>query len=235
MHNTPGQDQFQWLTRQIALKRHLLLNVNQSLILPISRVYMRWIMITVIDRYMNSEELADFRHGLTPFYLYFTSVPVRLQGMYRFIFSRQNYYALLGPQDAAREIMTELSDYMGPVFEAICQKYLMRQARLHALPFIPQTIGKWWGNNPAIKAQDDVDILAIDRSGTEAIFCECKYQNRPMPMAEYDDLMQAAAAFPQITKRHFLFFSKSGYTQPVQERTAREGTRLLTIPDLYQK
>lgn len=152
---------------------------------------------------------------------------------YRFVFSRKNYYALLGPKDAAREIMGELSDFMGPVFEAVCQEYLLRQAKKRALPFIPEKIGKWWGTNPVLKAQDDVDILAIDRTGTEALFCECKYQSRPMPMEEYDDLMIAARAFPNITKRHFLFFSKSGYTKPVIERAAKEGARLLTIPDLY--
>lgn len=35
--------------------------------------------------------------------------------------------------------------------------------------------GKWWGSNPVIKAQDDVDLLAIDRSGRKAIFVECKF------------------------------------------------------------
>ena len=164
-------------------------------------------------------------YALTDFYYTF---------WYRFVFSRKNYYALLGSEDAARDIMGGISDYMGPVFEAVCQEYLLRQAKKRALPFIPAAIGKWWGTNPALKAQDDVDILAVDRTGTEALFCECKYQSRPMPMEEYDDLMTATTAFPKITKRHFLFFSKSGYTKPVIERAAREGVMLLTIPDLYR-
>ena len=153
---------------------------------------------------------------------------------YRFVFSRKNYYALLGAEDAARDIMDGISDYMGPAFESVCQEYLFRQAKKRALPFVPAAIGKWWGTNPALKAQDDVDILAVDRTGTEALFCECKYQNRPMPMEEYDDLMTATTAFPKITKRHFLFFSKRGYTKPVIERAKREEVMLLTIPDLYR-
>lgn len=153
---------------------------------------------------------------------------------YRFVFSRKNYYSLLGPEDAAHEIMASINDYMGPIFESICQEYLLRQAKERTLPFIPDKVGKWWGTNPALKAQDDVDLLAIDRTGTEALFCECKYQNRPMPMEEYDDLMAATAAFPKITKRHFLFFSKGGYTKPVTERAAHDGATLLTIPDLYR-
>lgn len=152
---------------------------------------------------------------------------------YRFIFSKKNYYALMGPRDAAHDVMQGIPDFMGPVFEAICQEYLLRQAKKRNLPFIPENIGKWWGTNPAIKAQDDIDILAVDATGTEGIFCECKYRNRPMPMEEYDDLMIAAAAFPKITKRHFMFFSKSGFTQPVVERARKEGAMLLTIADLY--
>ena len=116
----------------------------------------------------------------------------------------------------------------------ICQEYLLHQARKGALPFIPDKIGKWWGTNPVIQAQDDVDILAVDRTGTKGIFCECKYRNRHMPMEEYDDLLTASAAFPKITERRFIFFSRSGYTQPVIERAARDGALLLTIEDLYR-
>ena len=90
------------------------------------------------------------------------------------------------------------------------------------LPFIPRQLGKWWGTNPSIKAQDDIDILAIDRTGTEGLFCECKYRNRTMPMEEYDDLVTATMAFPEITKRHVMFISKSGYTRPVIERAAAD-------------
>lgn len=67
---------------------------------------------------------------------------------YRYTFSQKNYYFLLGEEKAAQEIMDGISDYMGPVFEEICTEYLWRQAKAHALPFIPAVIGKWWGTNP---------------------------------------------------------------------------------------
>lgn len=112
----------------------------------------------------------------------------------------KNYYFLLGEEKAAQEIMDGISDYMGPVFEEICTEYLWRRAKAHTLPFIPAVIGKWWGTNPLLKQQDDIDILALDKTETEGIFCECKYRNRPMLMEEYDDLVQATAAFPKVTK-----------------------------------
>ena len=183
--------------------------------------------IHLVDKVVPCGQPPSSRKGiyvLTDFYYTF---------WYRYVFSRETYYELMGPEAAARNVMESINEYMGPVFERICQQYLLRQAKAGRLPFIPRKIGKWWGTNPVIKAQDDVDILAISASGTEGLFCECKYRNQPMPMEEYEDLLTATMAFPEITKRHLVFFSKGGYTQPVRDRAAREGARLLTIQDLY--
>ena len=152
---------------------------------------------------------------------------------YHFIFARRNYYAMMDTAQAAQHIMAGIPDYMGPVFEQVCQEYLKRMARKGALPFIPAQLGRWWGTNPMLHAQDDIDILGLDVSGKGGIFCECKYRNRPMPMEEYEDLLMAAKAFPKVSEQHFVFFSKGGFTRPVVERAQREGAVLLTLDDLY--
>ena len=152
---------------------------------------------------------------------------------YRHIFSKRNYFALLGEAEAAREIMESLPDYMGAVFEQVCIEYLKRMAKKKALPFIPTALGKWWGTHPLLKRQTDIDILGLNASGTQGLFCECKFRNRPLPMQEYEDLLTAAGAFPKVSKRHFVFFSKGGYTAPVRARAQREGAILLTLEDLY--
>lgn len=66
---------------------------------------------------------------------------------YRFLFTNKNYYSLLGLERSAKEIIDNINDYMGPVFETICEQYLYRAARENKLPFIPYKMGKWWGNN----------------------------------------------------------------------------------------
>lgn len=152
---------------------------------------------------------------------------------YHYIFANKSYYELLGDSDAAKEIIDDISDFMGLAFEDICKQYLIRQAKRKKLPFVPSDIGKWWGNNPAIRAQDDVDLLALNKKRTEGIFCECKFTNRPMPMEEYEDLVTATKAFPEAMKKHLMFISKSGFTAPVQRRAEEEGTVLLTIEDLF--
>lgn len=151
---------------------------------------------------------------------------------YRYVFSNQSYYAMLGVEKACDEIMEEINDYMGPIFETICKQYLIRLAKKGELPFVPYTIGKWWGNNPIIKAQDDIDILAFDKKNESAIFCECKFRNKPMPMEEYDDLVVATEMFKHLKKKYMMFISKSGFTESVQRRAREEGTILLTLEDL---
>ena len=152
---------------------------------------------------------------------------------YRYIFSNRNYYALLGEEEAAKEILSNLPEYMGAVFEQICMEYLKRMALKKVLPFIPAALGKWWGTHPLRKAQEDIDILGLSTSGEDGLFCECKYRNRPLPMQEYEDVLSAAEAFPKVMRRYFVFFSKGGYTQSVIARARREGTVLLHIKDLY--
>ena len=152
---------------------------------------------------------------------------------YRFLFTNQNYYSMLGLERSCEEIMDNINDYMGTVFEKICEQYLLRAAKEKKLPFIPFKMGKWWGNNPLLKAQDDIDILALDKTGKKALFCECKFRNKAMSMEEYDDLVMATKMFQNIKEKYLMFFSKSGFTEPVKERAAREKTTLLTIEDLY--
>lgn len=128
--------------------------------------------------------------------------------------------------------MGEINDYMDPVFEEICRQYLTRLARRGKLPFVPFKLGKWWGTNPAIRAQDDIDILALDKKMEKGIFVECKFRNKAMPMEEYEDLAVAAKAFPQVKQKYLMFISKAGFTEPVKRRAEKEGAVLLAAEDL---
>lgn len=152
---------------------------------------------------------------------------------FRYEFTNNAYYAMLGADDASKEIMNDISNLMGNAFEEICKEYLIHLAKNRKLPFIPYHLGKWWGTNPTIKAQDDVDLLAIDRTGKKAIFVECKFTSHPMPYDEYEDLLTATKAFPNIEEKHLWFISKSGYTDSVIARTKIDEATLLTIDDLF--
>lgn len=154
---------------------------------------------------------------------------------FRYEFTNNVYYEMLGSKTAAGEIMKGISDYMGDAFEGICLEYMVRMATKGKLPFVPYKIGKWWGNNPYIKAQDDVDILMIDKSGKKGIFVECKFTSSKMPRKEYEDLKNAMETFPGITERYMYFISKSGYEASVIRHAKEDGAILLGIDDLFDQ
>lgn len=155
---------------------------------------------------------------------------------YHFVFANKSYYEILGEKEAAEEIMLpeNFSRYMGSVFELICKEYMIRQAKLRKLPFIPAYIEKWWGNNPIRKAEDDIDILLMDVKQEKRILCECKFKNEIFGKEEYDNLKSRASIFPDGKEFYFYVFSKSGFTSGVKEIAEKEGVVLLTIDDLFK-
>lgn len=152
---------------------------------------------------------------------------------FRFEFTNNAYYEMLGAKAASKEIADGLSDYMGEAFEGICKEYFVRRAKKGDLPFVPYKMGKWWGNNPYIKEQDDVDLLMLDKTGKKGIFVECKYTNSKMPHKEYDDLKNAMLAFPDLEEKYMYFVSKSGYEASVIRHAREDSAVLLTLDDLF--
>ena len=154
---------------------------------------------------------------------------------FRYQFSNNSYYSILGPEESADMIMSDISNHMGLIFEDICTDFLIRLAKNRKLPFIPFKIGKWWGNNPVLRAQDDIDILAVDQSGNQALFVECKFQSQPMTYDEMEDLFNASKAFPKINNKYFMFISKSGYSDSVIKKAKEQDIVLYTIDDLFDE
>ncbi|WP_319757081.1 ATP-binding protein [uncultured Sphaerochaeta sp.] len=152
---------------------------------------------------------------------------------YHFIFSNKSYYELLGDEEAAQEIVEHLSHYMGSVFENICMQYLTILAKQRKLPFVPHTMGRWWGGNPNTKKEDDIDILAFDAHKRSAILCECKYRNKLFGMDEYKDFLRSAKLFHHLENRYYYLFSKSGFTDEVKANAQREGITLVALEDLF--
>lgn len=152
---------------------------------------------------------------------------------YHFVFANKTYYELLGEEASAEQIMQGMSDYMGKIFEQICMQYMLRQARAGQLPFVPKDIGRWWGNNPKKRSQDDMDILCLNYDGTSAIFCECKFRNEPFDMKQYNDLFAAADIFKKPKERYYYIFSKGGFNASVQEQAAKDGVKLVGLKELF--
>jgi AAA+ ATPase superfamily predicted ATPase len=111
----------------------------------------------------------------------------------------------------------ELSDYMGAVFENICIQYMWRLYSKGNVPFDIENVGRWWGNNPGKRSEQEIDILAI--GSNKAVFGECKWRNEPMDTGDYAALKEKTEMFPYNEKYYYLF-SKSGFTKELRRQTA---------------
>lgn len=95
-------------------------------------------------------------------------------------------------------------------------------------PYVLFRIGRWWDNYPVKHKQDDIAILALDRTGKHAIFCECKFRNELFDMQEYRVYIDACVIFKHIEEWYYLFV-KSKYTKDVQEMPTVDEVKLLTV------
>ena len=154
---------------------------------------------------------------------------------FAFIFKHRNILnGFIFPEIFYEKEMTneKLNAFIGKRFEDICKAYLKQQFYLGKMPFYPQEIGRWWGNNPILKKQEEIDILALDDEN--AIICECKYTNEKFDLKQLKDLEQSALCINKENKS-FIIFSKSGVTTKVEELIIDDSNyKVLTIEDLYR-
>lgn len=133
-----------------------------------------------------------------------------------------------GLYDAA--IKSYFPSYMGLVFESMCREYLLCYAE--NLPFVPTSVGQWWGNDPAKKREIQIDIVAPSADEKEFIIGSCKYRNEPVGFDELNLLREYATAFKKSARFHYYIFSKSGFTRDLQAAEERGEVRLIPLDEM---
>jgi hypothetical protein len=135
-------------------------------------------------------------------------------------------------QTYPKAVKQYLSDYMGLIFEKMCQEYLLYYAVI--LPIDLKEIGQWWGTDPKTKKQVQIDIVGTPVDGTEYIIGSCKYRNEKIGMDELELLREYASVFGKGTKYHFYIFSKSGFTEALKSAAANNEVTLISLDEMYQ-
>lgn len=153
---------------------------------------------------------------------------------FAFIFKHQNMLnGLISPElYYERELTKEkLNSFVGFRFEAMCETYLKELFCNGKMPFFSENLGRWWGNNPVLKKQEEIDLLAVDADN--AVICECKYTEAPFDEKELKDLQDSALCIRQATK-YFIIFSRNGITSGVASRIQNESNySVVTLDDLF--
>lgn len=152
---------------------------------------------------------------------------------YHFIAPKASYFQLVEAEVGVNTIMERLPEYMGLVFEDICLQYFIRLARTNQLPFVPHSLGKWWGTNPTTKESSDIDVLALSDDKKKAIFCECKFRSRTFEVKDFEDLVLASSAIGSVVERYYYVISKGGFSPAMIQRAEQEKVTLLSLDDLF--
>ena len=123
-------------------------------------------------------------------------------------------------------------DYMGLVFEKMCQEYLLRYAK--DLPILLSNVGQWWGTDSKTRREVQIDIVGAPVDGNEYLIGSCNYRNEKIGIEELELLRRYAAVFRQNGILHYYIFSKGGFTPALLEAEMQGEVTLFTLGDLYR-
>ncbi len=127
-----------------------------------------------------------------------------------------------------------IHEYMGPVFETICQEYTFRTGVVGKYGTPITRIGKWRGSDPALKCPADIDVVGINEAEKTAVIGECKFRNRTFGKEEYEVLMDRGRLLASYKIEKYLMFSLGGFSDWVIERARNDQlAELVSVNHLY--
>jgi AAA+ ATPase superfamily predicted ATPase len=117
--------------------------------------------------------------------------------------------------------------YVGKTgYEELARRQVQALATAEKLPFKPDTLGRAWTN------RCEVDVFALSRHDQAALFGECRWNSRKMDTSVLTELKAKADDFPRLKKwkKHFILFSRSGFTAELTRQAEKEGIHLIDGP-----
>ena len=134
---------------------------------------------------------------------------------FKFVFPNQNYIELAHGELVMNKVRANFIDsHVAYVYEDVCIEKMWQLNADNAWNFNFDKVGRWWNNNT------EIDIVAIDRSGNDIIFGECKYWIDKVGVNVLHDLEQKTGQVDwkkHDRRDHFILFSINGFTNELME------------------
>ena len=138
---------------------------------------------------------------------------------YQFVLPNMSAIELgLGENVYNESIKDYLNSYMGEGFEKIFYDYFDKLNQEGKLPALFTKRGRWWGNNPNLKREEEIDLIGISKTIT--LFAEVKWNKDPIDLKIAQSLIEKSLLL-KPKKAFYILFSKNGFTESVQ-RLSRE-------------
>jgi len=142
-----------------------------------------------------------------------------LASYFRFIYPAYKEMTGSDIDDAYDYIVTNLSQYLGHVFEDICMEYVLKHGYSKA--------GKWW-SGPM-----EIDVIASNES--TVLLAECKYRNELTDADLIDELLEKSEFVnPNGLSKRYALFSKSGFTKVAELRAKSDRIELFSLEKMFQ-
>lgn len=197
----------------------------------------------VVNKYLQTLIRLDIVERVVPF----GESPERSRrGLYRLLDGCYDFwYAFVMPavndieEGAGRVVASSLpgdalATYLGRRFERVCLEWMRRQSLAGMLPIAASAFGSWWGANPFMHEQDDIDVVAADRFQKKAIIGECKWRNSFDESEAIGKLMGRDGCIKGYDVCAHWLFSKNALSKGTAEKMrACDGMRSITLADLY--
>lgn len=153
---------------------------------------------------------------------------------YRFVPENSSMIARGAAELVYRRIEPYFSDYVGKIFEDICKQYLWKQMLEGKCLVEFRDLGRWWGTNPAVKSQAEIDIMG-DQDGDTALFGECKWTKEKVDTGVLETLAQRSRIFHYRNVTLYLF-ARKGFTEGCRKRAQDLGNvELVTYEEMLKE
>lgn len=149
---------------------------------------------------------------------------------YRFV--RPNITIIsMGMGESVYENMVkpQLNSFMGSIFEEICRQYLYQKEIYRTLPFMFGVLGRWWGNNPKEKREEEIDIVALGEN--QVLLGECKWRNEKADAKVMKTLVERGELLSYQEKCYYVF-SKSGFDENAKAVAEQYGIQMISYEEM---
>ncbi|VVB94775.1 Archaea bacterial proteins of uncharacterised function [uncultured archaeon] len=144
---------------------------------------------------------------------------------FRFVYPHKNDIEMGNIQKVMEIIRKDFNIYIGYFFEDIVREFLIEMNLKNSLPFDFTKIGTWWTRDK------EIDIVGLSKN--EALFVECKWQNRKTDVDIMEALMEKARSVEwRREKDYFAVVSKSGFTKNAVNYAKEKGILLFSEGDI---
>ncbi len=124
--------------------------------------------------------------------------------------------------------------YIGDRFEDIAMQWVQRLGARGALGFAPASYGKWWGADPIVHEQADIDIVAADAERRHLLLGECKWRNSFDETQALLTLERRGSILAGSAERSYVLFTKHSVSAATAKKAeARSDLHIVDVQQMF--